>query len=90
MNPCIRYKSLQMLLDYPQPLIDLHSAYCNMHIARHSVLKNIVTGKILDGSDAPTIKERRKKVLLNNFAHGRMDSNVNLSCLSSNPNRILS
>ncbi|GAM42381.1 hypothetical protein TCE0_044r16303 [Talaromyces pinophilus] len=60
-------------------------AYCNMHIARHSVLKNIVIGKILDGSDAPTIKERRKKDSFMNggarniisFGSGTFTSKVN-------------
>ncbi|KAF3389895.1 hypothetical protein DPV78_011651, partial [Talaromyces pinophilus] len=80
MNPCIRYKSLQMLLDYPQPLIDLHGAYCIMHIAHHSVLKNIVTGKILDGSDAPLPSKKEAK----NFLE-LDDRPIVLSCAPSSP-----
>lgn len=46
----------------------MHSAYCNMQIAHHSVLKNKFTGKILDGSDAiPPSKKFAKRFFEKNL-----------------------
>lgn len=79
-NPCIRYLTLQTLMEYPQPIIDRHRAYCNMQIVHNSVLKNVQTGKILDGSDAPTLSKRDAKNSSKRlFAHGRMANNADLS-----------
>lgn len=46
----------------------MHSAYCNMQIAHHSVLKNTLTGKILDGSDAlPPSKSSAQRLFEQNL-----------------------